>query len=104
MVTRTHLSQTDLENILKTDYKLGSIFNYKVLGGGSENTNYWIKVENKEVLLTVSEQKSLKQATELALLLEYLGENNFNTSKVIRTVKGELAIISNEKPIIVKEI
>ena len=103
MMTRTHLNQTELENILNTHYKLGSILNYKVLSGGSENTNYWVKTKNKEILLTVSEQKSLEQATELALLLEYLAKNNFDTSKIIRTIKGELATISNGKPIIVKE-
>ena len=102
-MTRTHLNQTELENILNTHYKLGSILNYKVLSGGSENTNYWVKTKNKEILLTVSEQKSLEQATELALLLEYLAKNNFDTSKIIRTIKGELATISNGKPIIVKE-
>jgi homoserine kinase type II len=103
MATRTHLNLTDLESILKTNYKLGNILNYKVLGGGSENTNYWIKVEDKEVLLTVSEQKSLEQATELALLLEYLEKNSFDTSKIIKTITGELVTISNGKPIIVKE-
>lgn len=103
MATYTHLNQSDLENILKTDYKLGNILNYKILGGGSENTNYWIKVENKEVLLTVIEQKSLEQATKLALLLEYLDKNNFNTSKVIKTDKGKFATSSNGKPIIIKE-
>jgi homoserine kinase type II len=53
-------------------------------------------------VLTVCEQKSPKEAKELALLLDYLALNNFSTSKLIKTLKDKLTVTFNNKPVILK--
>jgi homoserine kinase type II len=101
MAQYTVLNDTDLQTIL-THYSVGKVWSYKILSGGSENTNYFIKTEHNAYVLTICEQKSPKEAKDLALLLDYLALNNFATSKLIRTLKDKLTVTFNNKPVILK--
>ncbi len=82
-----------LQDIAKicSQYGLESLTSFSVLSGGSENTNYLVTTKNQRFVLTICEQKTEQSASELAYLLEYLAENEFETSKLIR--------ISADKPI-----
>lgn len=101
MAQYTVLNDTDIQTVLR-HYFVGKIVSYKVLTGGSENTNYLVKTEDKAFVLTICEQKSLKEANELASLLDYLALHNFETSKLIKTAKGELIATFKDKPVILK--
>ena len=101
MAQYTVLSDTDLQAIL-THYSVGKVWFYNVLSGGSENTNYLVNTEHNAYVLTICEQKSAKEAKELASLLDYLALHNFATSKLIKTLKGKLTVTCKNKPVILK--
>ena len=102
MAQYTVINDTDLEIILKR-YGIGNIQSYKVLSGGSENTNYLVEALSKSFVLTICEQKSAQDAENLALLLNDLKLQNFSTSKLVATLKGAFTTQWNDKPVILKE-
>ena len=102
MAQYTVINDTDLEIILKR-YGIGNIQSYKVLSGGSENTNYLVEALSKSFVLTICEQKSAQEAENLALLLNDLKLQNFSTSKLVATLKGAFTTLWNDKPVILKE-
>ena len=101
MAHYTVLYDKDLHIILKP-YGIANVESYKVLSGGSENTNYLVQTEHNSFVLTICEQKSMQGAKELAMLLEHLSLNKFSTSKLIKTRAGGLITEWHNKPIILK--
>ncbi len=102
MATYTVLNTIDLQTIL-LEYDIQEIQSFRVLHGGSENTNYLVSTMLKKYVLTICEQKTPKKTEELAFLLEHLEQNNFTTSKVVKTKKGSLVTIWKTKPVMIKE-
>lgn len=102
MIQYTSLTMHEVEAIL-ANFSIKNINSFKVLSGGSENTNYVINVENDKYVLTICEQKSDKKARELAHLLEHLEKHHFETSKIIRNKRNEAVIVWRGKPIMVKK-
>lgn len=102
MTQYTILNDKNIQSILM-HYGIKKVVSYKVLSGGSENTNYLVKTKTNSFVLTICEQKSAQEAKELASLLKYLEQNNFNTSKLVKTETGKLIVTFNNKPIILKE-
>jgi len=102
MTYYTALNEGDIQIILNY-YTNDKVRSFKVLSGGSENTNYLVNTENQDFVLTVCEQKSLEEAKNLACLLEYLHDNNFATSKVQKTKSERFIEIWNDKPIMLKQ-
>lgn len=98
----THLNQDEIAGIL-AEYGLSNLVTFKILSGGSENTNYLVQTAAGKYVLSICEQKSVQQATDLAELLEYLAETGFQTSKVLRSLQGAAIVFRFGKPIIVKE-
>ncbi|GAB5550669.1 MAG: homoserine kinase [Saprospiraceae bacterium] len=98
----TRLNHSEIADILAA-YGLSNLSTFKILSGGSENTNYYVETATGKYVLSICEQKSVQQATDLAQLLEYLAEAGFQTSKVIRSLQGEAILVRFEKPIILKE-
>jgi len=101
MVHYTILNDTSIKTIFD-QYNIDKILEYKALSGGSENTNYRIKTSKNEYILTICEQKSVTEATNLARLLVHLNENKFKTSQIIQTKKGEWVGDFEEKPLLLK--
>jgi len=101
MEQSTRLNDIDIRTIL-AKFDIHNISSFELLIGGSENTNYLVKSENGKYVLCIFEQKTEKNAKELAHLLKHLEVNNFNTSKLIYTSDSESVIIWKNKPIIIK--
>lgn len=101
MAQYTTLNLKEIENIAM-DFSIKDIISFKILSGGSENTNFAIFTNNGNYVLTICEQKSTQKATELALLLEHLEKHNFRSSKVLRNNKNELIGFWNKKPFMMK--
>ena len=97
----TVLNLNEIREIVE-QYDIDKILSFKVLSGGSENTNYLIASNNEKYVLTICEQKTRTEAINLSRLLEHLAINNFSTSKVIQTKKNEFITTYNNKPIILK--
>ncbi len=102
MAQYTVLNDAEVQTILAY-YGTEKVTSYKVLSGGSENTNYLVYTENESFVLTICEQKSMLEATELASLLVYLKHNKFSTSILIKTLAGTLTTLWNNKPVMLKE-
>ena len=102
MAQYTVLNDVDLQTIL-THYPVGKVVSYKILSGGSENTNYLVNTENNAFVLTICEQKSQEEAKELASLLVYLQANKFATSKLQKTKNADLIVVWSDKPVMLKE-
>ena len=79
-----------------------AITSYRLLSGGSQNTNYHIETVENAYVLTICEEKSNQETEQLAYLLEHLAEYNFPTSKVIRSKEGQSTTLWNDKPIMLK--
>jgi len=97
----TTLTKKDVETIL-TPYGVKQITSFKILNGGSENTNYQVQTNSEKLVVTICELKKEKNATELAQLLEHLAHNNFKTSTLKRTQDNELLTLWQGKPVMVK--
>ncbi len=96
------LTMHEIEAIL-ANFSINNISSFKVLSGGSENTNYLINAENDKYVLTICEQIPDKKARELAHLLEHLEKHDFETSKIIRNTNNEPVTHWNGKPIMIKK-
>lgn len=101
MAQYTLLTKQDIE-LITAEYPISKVNSFKVLSGGSENTNYVIYTDNGNYVLTICEQKSIQKATELALLLEHLKNYNFKSSQVLRNKKNELIGFWKNKPFMMK--
>lgn len=97
----TKLKEDDLNKIL-SEFSVEGFDSYKVLSGGSENTNYGVFTENGNFVLTICEQKSKQELNTLAQLLEHLAAHNFRTSEIIYTKDGNRFSTWNEKPVMLK--
>ena len=71
MAHNSFLSKNEILEILKP-YSIFTLKNIKILDGGSENTNYKIVSEIGTFVLTISEQKTVKETQDLTKLLIYL--------------------------------
>ena len=101
MAQYTTLTKKDVETIL-IPYGVKQITSFKILSGGSENTNYQVQTNSEKLVVTICELKTEKNATELAQLLEHLAHNNFETSTLIRTQDRKLLTLWQGKPVMVK--
>ncbi|TMM57320.1 hypothetical protein FEE95_12610 [Maribacter algarum] len=95
------LNQHNIDEICDW-YDIEKVTSFSVLSGGSENTNYLVTAENQRYVLTICEQKTKQSAQELAYLLEYLAQNTFKTSKLLRTVTDEPISNWKGKPVMLK--
>jgi homoserine kinase type II len=95
------LDPIDIERILLPYGIINGIF-YKLLKGGSANRNYIIHTEDHSFVLTICDEKSHEETVKLASLLEYLKQNKFSTSKLVKTKNGELISTWNSKPVMLK--
>ena len=73
-----------------------------VLDGGNENTSYCVETSSGKYVLTLWDQKSLEQATNLASLLVYLTDRGIRTSEVVVPPKEPIVILHDEKPAMLK--
>ncbi len=101
MAQYTTLNEIEVQDIANS-YSLGKVLSFKVLSGGSENTNYCVTTGKGKFVFTICEQKTLQGAEELAQSLAHLATHNFATSEIIQTAKGENVHLKNGKPVLVK--
>lgn len=88
--------------IIFDQYEIGEILEYKILSGGSENTNYRIKSSEGQYVLTICEQKTEDEANNLARLLLHLNSHGFATSGIVENKKGTWLAHFKDKPLLLK--
>lgn len=97
----TLLTSREIESICDR-FGIQGIRSFKLLSGGSENTNYLIKAEQGNYVLCVCEQKSSEKADALAKLLEHLAKYLFTTSRIVRSKENNRIILWKDKPVMIK--
>ncbi|NRA14885.1 MAG: phosphotransferase [Oceanospirillaceae bacterium] len=102
MTLNSNLNAAQVAAVL-APYGIANIDSFKLLSGGSENSNYQVKTPSGDYVLTVCEQKSLQKSQELVFLLDYLQANNFASSKALKTSDGQSISLWKNKAVILKE-
>ena len=102
MAQYTILNQQEID-LIGAEFSIKNIDSFSILSGGSENTNYLLKSKSGSFVLTICEQKTAQKARDLALLLEHLEKNQFNSSKIIRTLKNKPISFWDQKPVMIKK-
>lgn len=97
----TKLDDTTIREIAQ-QYDIGTIQSWKMLHGGVENTNHLIETNEQKYVLTLCERKTVKESKLLASILEHLEQENYHTSKLIKTTTGKSISIYQTKPVLLK--
>ena len=88
MAVYTKLSKNQLE-IFFSKYNLGKLINYKGIEEGIENTNYFIKTEKGEYILTLYEKRvEEKDLPFFISLMRNLYDKNFPSPEPIINKNG----------------
>lgn len=101
MARYARLDRAEVEG-LAIRFGIEAVIAISVMHGGRENTSYRIETSSGKYVLTLSDQKSLKHATNLANLLIHLAGKGIRTSNVVVPPKEPVVILHNEKPVMLK--
>ena len=89
-------------DLIFANFDIGEKVNYRLLHGGSENTNILITTTRNKYVLTICEQKTKEQTFQLVNLLSHLKNHGFKTSEIIAPNNGEPVLKWNQKPVFIK--
>ena len=97
-------TKLNIENVreIMSRYGIQNITDHNELSGGSQNSNYVVRSQNGDFVLSICEQNSAEEIKNLALLLEHLAHNDFSTSILLRTEENKTMTEWNQKPVMVK--
>ncbi len=101
MALYARLDRNSIEALARR-FGIDHIAAFSIMHGGRENTSYCIESNSGRYVLTLWDQKSLKDVTNLASLLVYLTDERICTSKVVVPPKGPMVILHDEKPVMLK--
>jgi homoserine kinase type II len=95
------LDRSAVEDLTRR-FGIGDITDISVLDGGAENTSYRVETISGRYVLTICDQQSLMEVTNLASLLVYLTDHGIRTSRVVVPPKEPVVSLYNEKPVMLK--
>ena len=101
MASYTTLSPARIRKLFAA-YGLAEVETYEPLSGGLENTSFLVITRAERYVLTLLEQKSFQGARQLANLLVYLSSHEFYTSRVVKSLAGDLIVSFHDKPVLLK--
>jgi len=101
MALYARLDKTAVEGLARR-FGIGDVTASSVMDGGRENTSYCVETSSGKYVLTRWDQKSLKDATNLASLLVYLTDHGICTSGVVIPPKEPVVVLHDEKPVMLK--
>ena len=101
MALYARLDSSAVEGLARR-FGIGDITTFSVMDGGYGNTSYCVKASSGRYVLTIFDQQSLKEATDLANLLVYLSDQGIRTSRVVVPPKEPIVVLHNEKPVMLK--
>ena len=101
MALYARLDRAAIESLVR-QFGIDDITGFSVMDGGSENSNYCIETNSGKFVLTLCDQKSLKQATDLVGLLVHLTDYGIRTSRVVMPLEDPNVILHDQKPVMLK--
>lgn len=102
MAEYTSLDSDDVKALLNT-YSLGELRAFAPIKGGLANSSYKVTTPQGEFILSVCDEKDRDQVDGLTNILIYLEENDFPTSRLVKTREGDRLILRDETPVYVKK-
>ena len=101
MVLYARLDRSAVEGLARR-FGISDITAFSVMDGGYANTSYCVETSSGRYVLTIFDQLSLKDVTNLANLLVYMTDQGFRTSRVVVPPKEPIVVLHNEKPVMLK--
>lgn len=101
MANYTKVSQTNLQQILN-EYGIDQFSDFTPIEQGNSNSSFYIVTKKGEYILTIFEEKDIKQAIDFARFLEWLKTYDFFTSTICLTKSGQITSKFKQKPLILK--
>ncbi len=101
MVLYARLDRSAVEGLARR-FGISDITTFSVMDGGYANTSYCVETSSGRYVLTIFDQQSLKEVTNLANLLVYLSDQGIRTSQVVVPPKEPIVVLHNEKPVMLK--
>ncbi|MDQ7089540.1 MAG: homoserine kinase [Methylococcales bacterium] len=100
MANYTQLTAHDIQAIAN-NYDL-TVLNFESINGGAGNSSYLLQTRKEKYVLTVCDDKALKDAINLGKLLLWLEKNNFSTTRLVLSVTNAPVIRYQDKPVMLK--
>jgi homoserine kinase type II len=101
MALYARLDRSAVEGLARR-FGIGDITAFSVMAGGHANTSYYVETSSARYVLTIFDQLSLKEVTNLANLLIYLTDQGIRTSQVVVPPREPVVVLHNEKPVMLK--
>lgn len=95
-------NKDDIHTIV-AHYELGDLINAEHLAGGQANSSYKLSTSSGQYTLCVCDEKSPLAVGEMLILLGYLADKNYMTTKPIYTKDKRLFFQHADKPVYIKE-
>lgn len=93
----TPLERHELETFLEP-YGLGRLHDFQGIAGGSENSNFFVSLEQAECVLTLVERGPVDELPFFVELLEVLHQAGLPVPYALHTPEGEALRVLAEKP------
>ncbi|HIM21524.1 MAG TPA: hypothetical protein EYI81_01120, partial [Gammaproteobacteria bacterium] len=87
---------------LASQFGIEGVTAFSNLEGGLENTSYRIETKSEKYVLTLCDQKTFAQASNLVNLLVHLTEHDVCTSRVVVPPGDSNVVLYDEKPVMLK--
>jgi homoserine kinase type II len=101
MAFYTILTKEDITDIL-TQFDLGALKQFAPMDGGQANSSYKATTTSGKYIICVCDEKGLDDIENLAMLLVYLKEKAYPTSRLIQAINGDYIVIYRGKPVYIK--
>ena len=89
MAVYTRINQNDL-SLIEKNFKIGKIYSFSGIKKGIENTNYLIKTNKKQIILTIFEKRVQKKDLPFFMNLMFgLSKNNIKCPEPIKNRRGK---------------
>ncbi len=100
MAVYTQLNHTDIAALL-SQYDEGSLQQFSPISAGVENTNYALKTDRRDLVLTIFEHHDAQQVSEFVRLARFLAEQGIAVPAPLLDRQGQWLHQYGDKPLIV---
>ncbi len=95
---------TDKElNLLLEQYDLGLVLQISPIEGGQANSSLKVSTVKGDFTLSICDEKNGAEIENLTSILENLEEQNFPTTRLVKTKAGGSFVFHNSKPVYIKK-
>ena len=101
MANYSTITQQEIQKI-ETLYGI-SISKCLPIKGGNSNSSFRLFTDESEYVLTIVEEKEIKEIENLVNLLLHLEKNQFPSSEILKALNGKPFAELNSKPVIIKK-